>query len=316
MDFNNNHRWVDHLINARRFPEKAAAAQADLNRYRRARIETAAATRPIYLSLFYDLPGEELISPISQTTPDLRYDCVITGVIASTTQNRRIIFKKAESELPFVILEQQATNLRLTLEDLAGNSDATNQQRIFYFPTPLDLRAGERLSIEIFDTNEAEELQIVFVGYRVLPPGSNTVNPEQQALITRYLQFRRTPEIRLLTQRIIFDADQPNAKTGLIFSPQAAEPLLIRGCRSSLNVSTIRLRIEGEPEWSPAAFPIFALATQTGVGQQNYEYFERPIFLPAKTAIEMELTNSVDSSGIFDNSLEVSREITWLCETV
>src|SRR6478672_7923017 len=123
MNWNGQRNAVDHLINKRSDPANAARLQAEFDAKRRAKIQSAVTTRPVFLPLQFTLPLAGQVTGIKDTTESLAYDVVITG-IKSDVQTRDIILRRTEDEKPVVYVGDE-TNLLLRADDLAGVSATT-----------------------------------------------------------------------------------------------------------------------------------------------------------------------------------------------
>src|SRR5688572_23155366 len=101
MNWNGQRQTLDHLISLLQFPEKGQSLQTDFNAKRRARVQAALTTRPLFIPLQYEMTAAAQVSPYRQTTPPLSYPLVITGIKADT-QTRAIVVRRTEDEKPLV----------------------------------------------------------------------------------------------------------------------------------------------------------------------------------------------------------------------
>lgn len=319
MNWNGQRQWLDHSINLRHDPTNRGKLQADLNAYRRKRVIEALKSRPVFLPLSFEMTAAAQTSPYRDITPLLNYDVIVTGV-KSDTQTRDIIVRRGVDESSLVSVGDESS-LYLRCDEFAGQG-ATNgggQLGTFYLPTPLLLNAGQRLTVEMFKTDvtaDAEEANIVLVGVRVFPKsyGIDMLGDQGDA-VDHFIRVREIPTIHYLKQVFDFDlAKGAGGEARNLFTPRRDEPLLIRGCRTTLRHSLIELGIQGEPSWTTEPTPCWAIAAEDELIHENYNWFSKPIYLPANGVIEVRrVVNSIDGTLI---DAETGNTITWICETV
>ena len=313
MNFNGNFEFVNHSIAIKRNKKLAAKYQQDFNAKRMNKVEKALATRPILIPLCFKLNAAGQITPYTERTVSLSYDVTVIGFMADSS--RDVQFRRAETDSPFLHTGGEQ-NLYLTLDEIAGGEviSSEGQTGIFYFPTPLELDANRRLIFDVYktdDTPDPQEVNIVLIGIRTYPSVDTLLSKEMRDMVNDLINFRKLPEFKFIKQKIEFETAVAGGQATGIYTPKVDEPLLIRGCRSTFNHSRITAKIEGESAWTVGRTPVWALAAQQGLVHENYNYFQRPVFLPPNTHIEMELQN-----GIGDLIDEQKGTITWLCETV
>lgn len=320
MNWNGQREYVSHLIARMSDPANAAQLQAAFNAKRLAKVQSALATRPVYLPLEFVMAAAGQNAPYRDTTQSLQYDVVIVGA-KTDSRNRNIILRRTETEQPIAYIGD-AVNLYLTTDEIAGLSATTGggQQGIFYWPSPMLLRAGERLTVEMFKTDTTagtEEANLVFIGFRVFPNAysDNLIDPSELDAIKRHIAMRPVPQVRYLKQAVSFDTALVGGVARNLATPQVGdEPLLIRGVRTTLRQSLIEVGIQGEPDWTVEPTPIWAVAGEDEMGVENYHYFPRPIFLHSENNIMVtRITNGLDGANI---DAQTGNTITWLCETV
>lgn len=320
MNWNGQRNFLDHLIAKRTDPANAANLQASFDNTRRKRVQSAVTTRPVFLPLQFSMTAAAQTSPYRSITNSLSYDVIITGVKADS-QVRSIVLRRTESESPLAYVGDEV-NLYLRADDLAGVASTVGggQQGVFYLPSPIVLGAGQRLTVEMFKTDTtaaAEVANIVFVGVRVFPASyaDDLIDAQERNRIERFIQLRETPQIRFFKQNVAFDVAGVGGVKRNLYSPQVDEPLLLRGIRTTLRFSTIELGIQGEPQWTPVATPIWSLAGEDDLGFDNYQWFSKPIYLHSRNTIEIsKITNGGIDSTLFDPT--TGNTITWICETV
>ena len=319
MNWNGSREVLDHLISLGENPDQRTALQTQFNQRRRAVVQRSLNVRPVFHPLQFSMTAAGVTSPYRATTNALSYDVVITG-FKSDTQTRDIIIRRTEDEKPIVYVGDEI-DLNLRVDEISG-MNATNgggQLGVFYLPSPIQLPAGNRLTVEMFKTDttaNAEVGNIVLVGLRVFEKrfGELLLDGPERAKIEEMLTIRNTPRIVFLKHKVEFDSAVAGGQARSIFTPTVEEPLLIRGVRSTLRQSTIECRIAGEPDWTIGPLPIWGLAAEDELITENYQWFSRPIYLHSKSTIEIQrVVNSIDGVNLdpqFDNT------ITWICQTV
>jgi len=313
MSQNYNHRNLEHAINIRRFPERAAALQKAFDEKRLARIEKAISTRPVYIPFKFTLDAAGQVSPYQKETPTLPYDVIITGIITNNSA-RRIALREPNSILPIAIVGEKR-NLYLSLADIAGGTSQAEkgQKGIFTLPSPLTIDARSRLYVDVYkpDTTDAPEtINFVLTGYRVLK--NQTLDGDVRASVERAIGLRSMPKTIFLIQEITFDSDNIGGRARNVSTPPVEEPILIRGVRSSLRSSFVNLGIQGETQWTTDDTPIWAIAAEDDDESDSYVYFQRSIFLPRDGVIEQDFINSVDGVNLDPQT----GGKTWICETM
>lgn len=319
MNWNGQRATLDHLINRRLDPATAKRLQSDFDAKRRARINSALCTRPLFIPLEFQMTAAAQTSPYRSVTPSLNYDVIITG-IKSDTQTRSIVVRRTEVEKPLCYVGE-ATSLYLRADDLAGLS-ATNgggQTGAFYLPQPIVLAAGQRLTIEMFKTDvtaDPEEANITLIGVRVLNRNyaAELLDPNEKAKIDTLIQYREAPTTIFLKVPVSFDSALAGGQDLNIYTPAVEEPLLVLGMRTTLRQSTISLGVEGEPKWTTSLTPIWGVAGEDEMVHENYQWFSKPIYLKSNGQIEIErIVNSIDGTAIDE---QTGNTITFICSTV
>lgn len=315
---NINKEWFTHIIDSRRFPNKTSeikARQEKVNAGRLARVEKAMYRMPVYIPLKWVLPAIAPISPITATTNNkINFDVLIVGAI-SDCPNRQIRFKSSNNEInPSYLGKDVATNL--VVGDIAGttmqySNDA--QIGIFEYTSPFILYPNNQLTIEMYkDTTDNEEISnLVFVGYRIFSEKFTFTNFQEDEIkeIKGFISQREIPRQKWLKHEIKFDAE---GFASDVLTPDIDEPLIIRGIRTDLKHSVIqRIKFQNHLDWLTEDTPIWAIASETR-GNGNYHYFKQPLYLPRKSAIQIDLKNTIDGTSYIDGD----GSITWLCETV
>lgn len=319
MNWNGNRQTLDHLISLLLDPERSASLQRDFNAKRKSRIESALNTRPYTLPLSFDMNAAGQISPYRAETPWTSFPVLITGFKADT--KREIVIRRTEDEKPLVYVGEES-NLYLTADEIAGQTvDAGGGQLgTFYFPEPVVLPAGNRLTIDMLKTDttvDPESANIVLIGMRVMNReyGVQLLDSAERSQIDTLLQMRPVPRIVFLKNKVEFDTALANGEARNIFTPQVAEPLLIRGMRTTLRHSRISLKLQGEPTWTASPTPIWAFGAEDALIHDNYHWFSKPIYLHSKYQIEIErVVNGLNGASPIDS--QTGNTITFICQTV
>jgi hypothetical protein len=319
MNWNGQREIVNHLIAKRSDPANGSRLQTDFNAKRRAKVQSAINTRPVFMPLQFTLPAAGQVSGVRDTTESVNYDVIITG-IKTDVQTRDIIIRRTEDEKPVAYVGEEQS-LYLRTDEIAGLSATTGGGQIgtFYLPSPIILPAGNRMTVEMFktDVTATSEIQnIVLIGFRVFHKayGVELIDTSEDARITQLIKMREVPRVVFLKQLIEFDSAVAGGIARNLYTPQVEEPLLVRGVRTTLRQSNIEISIQGEPKWTTKPTPIWGVCGEDETIHDNYQWFSRPIFLHSKNTIEIErITNSIDGTNIDPQS---TGTITWICETV
>jgi len=319
MNWNGQRQSLDHLIAKRVDASRGAALQSDFDGKRRAKVQSALFTRPMFLPLTFEMTAAGQVSPYRDVTPSQPFDMVITGIKADS-QTREIIIRRTEDEKPVVYVGEEL-NLYLRADEIAGQAATTGggQLGVFYLPSPISLKANNRLTVEMFKTDataDVEKANIVLIGVRVFPKqyGEMLLDKAEQQQVEFLLRAREVPQLKFLKQSVDFDVAGAGGVARNLYTPQVEEPLLIRGVRTTLRQSLIELGIQGEPTWTAEPTPIWAVAAEDELVSENYHWFSKPVFLHSKNTIEIsKITNSIDGSLI---DAQTGNSITWICETV
>lgn len=310
--------WFSHAFNKRRFPNnpKNLELQKGVDSARFVRCEKAMYRLPVYLPLRWDLPALAPLAPITTSTPNkLDFDVLIVGAI-SDSPKREVRFQSSDLEINPTYLGKSA-NVRLTLGEIAGTNKPNSGDAkvgINYFTSPFILYSGQQITLDMFkpeDTPNAEVANLVFVGYRVFSERASYGDylVEETARIKQFIGTREVPRQQWLKQEIVFDA---NGFAKNFTTPDITEPLIVRGVRSTLSASLINeIKFRLGFSWVTAETPSWAIFCEPNAND-NYLMFRDALYLPAKSEIEISLTNTITGS----TTVDPNGSITWLCETV
>lgn len=319
MNWNGQRPWVDHFIATRSDAAGAPAAQAALNERRRRRLFEAALTRPIYLPLTFALPATGQVSPIRDTTTSLGHDVLIVGA-RSDTQTRDIVVRATESDRSLVRIGDE-TSLYLRCDEFAGQLPGNGGQTgIQYWPVPILLRQGQRITIEMFKTDttaDAEEANIVLVGIRAYGKeyANALLDAGEMAAVDHFLNAREFPAVTHLKVAWNFSTALAGGEARNILTPRVEEPLLVRGVRTSLRNSLIEIGLASEPSWTVEETPYWAIAGEDELIADNWLWFPKPIYLRRNAQIELRrIVNSIDTGTPLD--AQNGNTMTFYCETV
>lgn len=318
MNGNGQRRFLNHVINKMQDPAGAGKLQAEFDAWRRKRLSEAATTRPVFHTLQFNMLAAAQTSPYRDTTQSLGYDVLITGIKADVAQ-RDIIIRRTESDLPICYVGDE-TNLNLRVDDIAGITATTGggQTGTFYLPSPILVPAKTRLTIEMFKTDvtaAVEQANIVLVGVRVYHRSfaESLLDPAEKMLADQFIAMREIPRTVFLKQLVAFDSAIAGGEARNLFTPKVEEPLLIRGVRTTLRQSQIEIGVTGEPSWTVEPTPIWGVAGEDELGNDNYQWFSKPIYLHSGDTIEVRrIINSIDGTLI---DVQTGNTLTWICET-
>jgi len=329
MHWNGQGKNLDHLIAKRWDPTRAAALQADFNGQRQSRIQKALQTRPVYIPLQFVLPAAGQTSPVRQTTEYLSYDVIITGIRSDSVKddgtNRDLIIERSDNTRPILAVDYDAS-LYLTVDEIAGKTTNAGGGKagVFYLPSPIVLAAGERLTVQMFktdDTDEDEISNLVFIGLAVYSReyAATMLDPREQAKISELLDYRETPQQRFLKHSFDFDSpDFGRAARNLTTPGNVDEPLLVRGLRTNLANSLITINLLGQPQWTVNPTPIWAIAAESDLNDDQYIWFPRPVYLRSNGSIQIPLITNGTGTPAVPGPLDpqYGNTLTWICETV
>lgn len=321
MNWNGQRETLDFLIRSRIEPERQKELQNDFNSRRRARVVASLSVRPFIVNLRFEMAAAGQVSPYRAITPQLNFDWIITGAKSDADLPRNIVLRRTEDEKPIAYVGDNQ-NLYLTTDEIAGLTTTVGggQLGTFYLPQPLTLYKNNRLAVEIYKPDATASpviINLALVGLRVFPSeyGDLLLDPAERKRLDWTMQAREAPRTVFLKQSVNFDSAGIGGEARNLLTPQVAEPLMIRGIRTTLRNSLIEgVRIEGEPNWMPGLIPIWALAAENDLLHDNYQWFSRPIYLRTNQAIEIgRIRNSID--GVIADA-QTGNTITWICETV
>ena len=320
MNWNGQRQTLEHLIALALNPSRGASLQADFNSKRRSRIQSALSTRPLFLPLQFSMTAAAQTTPYRDLTPSLGYDVFITG-IKTDTPSRSINLRRTESERAIVRVGDEV-NLYLTGDDVAGTTAGLTpgQNGVFYFPAPIVIKKGTRLTVEMYKqdaTADPEVANVVLIGVRALNPAwaEMVLDDDEKNLIEQIFRVNETPSPLFLKVPVNFDNAGVGGIDENILTPRVEVPLLVRGMRSTLAWSTIELNVEGEPTWTPRATPIWAVANESNQEGEAYIWFSKPVYLKSDNQISItRVTNGGVDGLTYDD--QTGNTITFICETV
>lgn len=319
MDFNANNQSLNHLINIRRRPATARAAQDELNQQRLNRIQAILATRPHFSALKFTLPLAASISPITQNTPDFRHDFIVTGAI--TNSKRPFEIERRNSRRPRIYIESNDYETRFNLNEYAGEVvPSGGYNGVFYFPHPLVIGEGKFETFKVYklDGSPKEFAWLALVGLRVFADtyAEAQLSPQQNERVRAAIISREAPETHHAKIKIDFDADgKATFKT-----PKFEEPHILRGIKSTFNDSLIRFGLEGEARLTSNPdenglgdfVPIWSVTAQPDNPRELYAWQQRGLFIDSNKRLYGELINTLDEGATTDED----GEITLILETM
>jgi hypothetical protein len=321
MNWNGQRPYLDHLISQRSDPNNAPVSQAAFNRQREKWVADALLTRPVYIPLSYTLPAAGQLSPIRATTPQMPYDVIITGIKTDIWPARDLNLKLNENEETMVRVGS-TENLYIRSDEIMGTTVDAGGGHVGVFPLPVPVVIGQnrRLTLEVFKTDATAAdiaAHIVLIGVRVFNQAisDGLLDTQERALVDKMIRARSVPKALLLETFIDFGtATYGNIVTNT-YSPQNDEPLLILGCRTDLRQSQVEIGIVGEPRWTVGLTPSWAIAAETEIGHDNYQWYSKPIYLRSQGTIEIpRAINGIDTVNLTaDNA---TGRFTFFCKTV
>lgn len=321
MTRNGQGKFLDHSIRLRSEPERAAELQASMNADRRRRIADALNTRPVFLLLDFTLPAAGQVPPIRDTTETFNYD-IILSASKSDIQDRNVNIEVGETGQRLISIGNES-NLYMRSDEFSGQVPGNGGQTgPFWWPTPLILPSGHRVTGEMYKTDTtagADEGNIVLIGSRVYPRGLSEalLDPKERDLIERYIAIREVPRWRHLKVAVDFDSAVQGGEDRNIYTPPQEEPMLIHGMRTSLRYSNIELGLQGEATWTVEPTPIWGIAAEDELIHDNFHWFAKPVFLHSNTSVE--IRRVVNGLYGHDSSLidaQTGNTITFICTTV
>lgn len=319
MNWNGQRNSLDHFIRRLSDPANADQYQAEFDARRRAKVLSSMVTRPLILNLQFNMSDAASTAPYRALTAVLPYDVAILG-FKTDTPGRSVIVRRTDGDRSLVYVGNEL-NTYLTLNEFAGvTADVGGgQPGVYYWPSPILLRAKERFSIEMYKpdaTPDPEQANIALVGIRVLASDYATalISALERTRLDQLISLRAVPEVRYLKIPVEFDVAGVGGQARNLSLPSVEEPLLLRGIRTTLRQSTISLNIEGEPTWTPNPVPVWAIAGEDSDVVENYQWFARPIYLRPNASLQIPLiTNSIDGALI---DAQTGNTITVIAETV
>lgn len=332
MNRNGHGALVDYWIKVLSEPETRPAERMSLAMRRKQQVFGSLLTRPFYLPLQFDLAAAGTPIPYTQLTAQLGYDVVLTGVRTDAwvaedpgvfpAAGRQVVLQFTNNnESQTIVRTGGDTTLYLRTDDFAGSTvdSGGGQLGVFQLPNPIFLEAGNRIQVDMFkpdDTGAAEVVNLVFVGYRVLPKAAaeSVITPKEMALIDNYINNRETQEMRFLKLGVEFNSAAVGQQIENLSTTKLQEPVILRGIRSTLRQSTLQLGIDGEAAWMPSQTPIWAVTAENDLETDAYLWFEKGVYLPSQTILNIPLIINGNIDGL--NIDPTNGEITFIYQTV
>lgn len=308
MNWNGQRPIVEYYEKVLSDPSVRAAEREKLAAFRRKRAYDSLLTRPVYLPLQFTMDAAGRVNPYRDTTPQLGYDVVITGIKTDCWigNGRDITFQLSDGS-ETLVRTGNADNLFLRTDDIAGCTvDAGGGQvGVFYLPQPFLLRQDSAILVEMFKTDttgSTEVANIVLIGYRVLPAAyaNVAVDIDERQKIEDIIRLNETPKTRILKIPVAFAAAAVGSQLSALSSPRIQEPILLRGMRTTLRHSTLEIGIEGESDWMTEQVPIWAVADENEQGNDNYIWFSKPIFLHSNNSVVIRriVNGNIDQANV------------------
>lgn len=321
MNWNGQRTTLNHLIRKLSDPSNAEKYTKDFADERWKRVQDSLATRPVYIPLSYTLLSAGQAPPFKATTPQLGYDVIIIGIKTDIWPARDIELKFTDSDTGLVRTGDDAT-IFLRSDDIAGCSvDAGGGQLgTFYLPEPIELKARQRLTVGVYktDNNPAVDLNanIVLIGVRVYNQAQQALDSPEIDRINQVIATRSQPVTRILKIGFVYSGSAGGETDVNNLSPRVDEPLIIHGIRSTFRRSKINIGISGEALWTviPDTTPIWGVAGEDELDNENYQWFPKGVYLRSGGTIEIpKLIQSIDGSTV---EASLTGQIAFYCKTV
>jgi len=309
-------------------PDTRSTQRMSLAAKRKEKVLNSLLTRPFYQPLTFTMNAAGQVQPYNQLMPDLGYDVVITGarcdawLAGPPVSGRDIVIQFTNNnESQQIVRTGGDTTLYLTTDDFAGSTidSGGGQLGVFQFTNPIFLEKGNRISVDMYKTDttaDPETVNLVFIGFRVYKKqaAETVITPQELALIDRYINGRETPEMRFLKLTANFPAAAVGSEIVNLQTVKLAEPVILRGLRTTLRNCTLQIGINGEPEWMPEQTPIWAVMAENDMQVDNYLWFEKGVYLPSMTPIN--ITRMINGNIDQANVDPTTGEITIIYDTV
>jgi hypothetical protein len=294
-----NERAFEHLVASLHNPQTSQRNQEQLNKERFDAVLNALKQRPHYLSVRVALPANAQNLPVSQSTGELKFDCIITGAITDGTDKKINFRRDTENGKQFVSVG--SANTQLSLEAIAGKSLESAGTNGIQPLSPFILRAGEGLTVEIFRPVDApaEVVTVVFCGYRVFTAAyaNEGFTDKIRREVLNAINQTETPEPRFAAIPVKFNAGgNATAET-----PKTSEPRLVYGFRSTFQNALVNFGFDSNSIFSKDFFPIWAMAAESGNNTENYRMLKTPLFIEPQQQLYFNFKNTIDGVNLAAN---------------
>lgn len=282
----------EHLIGIAQGAPTARLKQDDFNRLRLERVVRANQMRPQFLPITHDLPGVASSTTYEESTDELLHDAIIWGAMTDGL-DRKAMFLKNRDALPLIRTGREP-GANLTLEAIAGKSAATEAQpEPIVFPNPYDLKAGEVLTLGLFqETEVAAKINTVLLGTRALRANADDAMLSANTLETvrREIAARPAPETKYSMAKVTFADGTAYAET-----PKTEEPLLVLGFRATFRDAMINFGFDTDSQFAKRAFPIWALASDKKAYAGMFLMLREQLFIAPQGQLRFTLKNTIDN---------------------
>lgn len=320
MNYNRNELTFRHYWNLLREWDNRVQIQQTFDKLRFNQIQKAIGSRPVLIPMQIELNTVGQPQPYNAKTSPFNYDLIVVGYM-SDGASRDIILDKVEKANPLVYVGD-ANSLYLTLDEIAGQPQATNpkgQKGIFYLPSSKLFFRGERLSLDVFQredlaVGDPQIVNFVIIAYRVFPKSVSDIQFNyEMPVINEYIAKRFAPETVFLKTDVVFDIDGQGGTT-TVYTPQLDEPVILKGCRSTMRNCFVEMGLVGEERFTELPVPIWSFAHGDEIPHENYLWNECGIYVPAKIQLRMKCNNTGEA---FDpQGINGENTITWIASTV
>ena len=181
--------------------------------------------------------------------------------------------------------------------------EAQGFEGVLHFPEPFLLNASQSITLQIYnDTDQASQVNTVFVGNRVYKPSNfeAQMSAETRADVLDNIKQRPTRKSRYMVLPVEFDTNG----NCLIETPKADEPLMILGFRSTFTNALVNFG-SGTDFFCKKHFPIWALASEPDNTNRLFNLLNSPLFLPRRQQLLFSFRNKINDLEAENGNLEI-----------
>lgn len=300
----NNRLMLNQLITMLRDSSKMQQVSDELIKQRIADLDRARAVRPYWLPVSVTLDGIAGKTKTAYSDP-LDYPLIVLGGITNNA-DVRIRVATVGDAAPWSI--DPIPGLAVA----GSNSDINAMPGPLYFPVPFILAPRNRIAVDVVNvlgTNN-NTVWIVFVALRV---SSIIEQAERDAAAINWLQQNRQRNVWLTLPVRWASQNRTNLGDTLenLTTTEQDVPLLLWGATTQMVNCRVQITDPTGYVWSPTKVPVWSLAGGTFAYKTPYQWFPKPVYLPARTTITASFIN-----GLAGQTETTDGEIVFLCTTV